>query len=42
MTTIMQMAAELFPSGPLSRKNSGTPISAPAAETDKLALSEVE
>ena len=29
MTTIMQMAADEFPSGPLSRKNSGTPTSAP-------------
>lgn len=30
MTIIMQMTAELVPMLPLSRKNSGTPIAAPA------------
>ena len=29
ITTIMHMAAVLVPTGPLSKKNSGTPMSAP-------------
>ena len=29
MTNIMHMTAVLVPTGPLSRKNSGTPMSAP-------------
>ena len=38
MTSIMHMAATLLPAGPRSKKKSGTPMSAPAAEADKLPL----
>ena len=35
MTSIIHMAAMLFPAGPRSHKNSGTPTSAPAVKQNK-------
>ena len=38
----MHIAAVLVPAGPLSRKESGTPMSAPLPEADKLPFGEIE
>ena len=35
MTSIIHMAATLFPTGPRSRKKSGTPISAPPPKQEE-------
>ncbi len=42
MTSIIHMAATLFPTGPRSRKKSGTPISAPPPKQTSCLLVRVE
>ena len=38
ITTIMHMAAVLVPAGPFSKKNSGTPMSAPLPKQNNCLL----
>ncbi len=42
MTSIIHMAAMLFPAGSRSKKNSGTPTSAPAVKQTKLPSGQIE
>ena len=42
MTSIMHMAAMLFPAGSRSKKNSGTPTNAPGGKADQLPSGQIE